>query len=77
MPAEQRTRVEVFLPVRTEMPAYQAVTDWLAEELAFARGGATPVSVLIERAGLFKKLLRGIRLFAARKELPKTRFWLG
>jgi hypothetical protein len=41
MPAEKRTPVEVFLPVRTDSPAYQIVTDWLAEELAYARGGAT------------------------------------
>ena len=41
MPAEKRTRVEVFLPVRTDSPSYQIVTDWLAEELAYARGGAT------------------------------------
>jgi hypothetical protein len=41
MPSEKRTRVEDFLPVRTDFPAYRAVTDWLAEELAYARGGAT------------------------------------
>ena len=41
MPSEKRTRVEIFLPVRTDLPAYQTVTDWLAEELAYARGGAT------------------------------------
>lgn len=36
MPAEQRTRVEVFLPVRTDIPSYQIVTDWLAEEVGKA-----------------------------------------
>ena len=41
MPAQRRTRVEVFLPVRPDFPDYQIVTDWLAEELACARGGAT------------------------------------
>jgi hypothetical protein len=41
MPTSQLTRVEVFLPVRKDLPAYQIVTDWLAEELAYARGGAT------------------------------------
>jgi|SRR5262249_31602271 len=41
MPAEKRTRVEVFLPIRPDIPAFQIVSDWLAEELAYARGGAT------------------------------------
>jgi hypothetical protein len=38
---EKRTRVEIFLPVRTETTAYKTVTDWLSEELALARGGST------------------------------------
>ena len=37
MPSE-RSRVEVFLPIRTDIPAYQIVTEWLAEELPRARG---------------------------------------
>ena len=41
MPLEKRTRVEIFLPIRSDITAYQAVTEWLAEELAFARGGST------------------------------------
>lgn len=41
MPLEKRTRVEIFLPIRSDMVAYGSVTDWLAEELAFARGGST------------------------------------
>ena len=41
MPLEKRTRVEIFLPIRADIAAYQTVTDWLAEELAFARGGST------------------------------------
>ena len=41
MPIEKRTRVEVFLPLRSDLSAYQIVLDWLAEELAFDRGGAT------------------------------------
>jgi hypothetical protein len=38
---EKRTRVEIFLPVRTDTTDYRAVTDWLSEELALARGGST------------------------------------
>ncbi len=41
MPTENRTRVEIFLPVRSDLSAYQTALDWLAEELAFARGGCT------------------------------------
>jgi hypothetical protein len=38
---EKRTRVEIFLPVRTDTTDYKTVTDWLAEELALPRGGST------------------------------------
>ena len=41
MALEKRTRVEIFLPVRTDATAYRTVTDWLSEELALARGGST------------------------------------
>lgn len=41
MALEKRTRVEIFLPVRTDTTDYKAVTDWLSEELALARGGST------------------------------------
>ena len=41
MPVEKRTRVEIFLPIRSDLADYQAITDWLAEELAYARGGST------------------------------------
>ena len=41
MALEKRTRVEIFLPVRTDTTDYRAVTDWLSEELALARGGST------------------------------------
>ena len=41
MPLETRTRVEIFLPIRTDLVLYGTVTDWLAEELAFSRGGST------------------------------------
>jgi hypothetical protein len=39
--SEKRTRVEIFLPVRTDTTDYRAVTEWLSEELALARGGST------------------------------------
>ena len=41
MPTEKRTRVEIFLPVRSDLTAYQTASEWLAEELAFIRGGST------------------------------------
>ena len=41
MPLEKRTRVEIFLPIRGDTVAYGTVTEWLAEELAFSRGGST------------------------------------
>ena len=33
MPLEKRTRVEIFLPIRSDSPEYQTITQWLAEEL--------------------------------------------
>jgi len=39
--SEKRTRVEIFLPVRTDTAIYRIVTDWLSDELALARGGST------------------------------------
>ena len=41
MPIEKRTRVEIFLPIRSDLTAYGVSLDWLADELAFIRGGAT------------------------------------
>ncbi|MDX6531300.1 MAG: hypothetical protein QOH41_3590 [Blastocatellia bacterium] len=41
MPLEKRTRVEIFLPIRSDTVAHKTVTEWLAEELAFSRGGST------------------------------------
>jgi len=41
VPSEKRTRVEIFLPVRTDTADYRAVTEWLSEELALLRGGST------------------------------------
>jgi len=41
VPLEKRTRVEIFIPIRSDSSDYQAITEWLAEELAYARGGST------------------------------------
>ena len=41
MALEKRTRVEIFLPLRSDDLRYRTVTEWLAEELAFSRGGST------------------------------------
>jgi hypothetical protein len=38
---EKRTRVEIFLPIRFDSLKYEIVTEWLAEELAYTRGGST------------------------------------
>ena len=44
MNLERRTRVEIFLPIRFDSLKYEIVTDWLAEELAYTRGGSTLTS---------------------------------
>jgi hypothetical protein len=41
VPSEKRTRVEIFLPLGSNPVVNEPVTEWLAEELAFARGGST------------------------------------
>ena len=41
MPSEKRTRVEIFLPLGSNPVFNEPVTEWLAEELAFTRGGST------------------------------------
>ena len=38
---EKRTRVEIFLPIRADSAEYKIVAEWLAEEMAYARGGST------------------------------------
>lgn len=50
MPIEKRIRVEVFLPLRSDLPNYQVAIDWMAEEFARQRGGATLTAPF---AGLF------------------------
>jgi hypothetical protein len=41
VPFEKRTRVEIFLPLGLDSVVHRTVTEWLAEELTFARGGST------------------------------------
>lgn len=50
MRLEARTRVEVFIPVREDDPAYQVISQWIAEEFAFERGGSTVTTAFL---GLF------------------------
>ena len=56
MASEKRTRLEIFLPVRTDTTDYRAVTEWLWEELALARGGSTLTTPF---AGLHGSALSG------------------
>lgn len=56
MPTENRTRVEIYLPVRSDLSAYQTALDWLAEEFAIARGGSTTTTPF---AGLFASATGG------------------
>jgi hypothetical protein len=44
---EKRVRVEVFIPLRKDDIAYQAVSQWVAEEFAFQRGGSTATTAFI------------------------------
>lgn len=60
MPIENRTRVEFYLPVRSDNIAYQSVLDWLAEDLAHSRGGSTTTTPF---AGLFSSA-EGSRLIS-------------
>lgn len=41
MRIEKRTRVEISIPVRSDLANYQLALDWLADDLAFSRGGVT------------------------------------
>lgn len=56
MPIENRTRVEIYLPVRSDIASYQVTLDWLAGELATSRGGSTTTTPF---AGLFSSAGRG------------------
>ena len=56
MPLEKRTRVEFFLPIKTDASDYLTITDWLAEKLAYSRGGSTLTSPF---TGLYVSSTRG------------------
>jgi hypothetical protein len=56
VPFEKRTRVEFYLPIRTDISDYRTITDWLAEELAYSRGGSTLTSPF---TGLYVSATRG------------------
>ena len=47
MRIEARTRVEVFVPVREGDLAYQVISQWIAEEFAFERGGSTVTTTFV------------------------------
>jgi hypothetical protein len=44
---EPRTRVEVFIPVREDELAYQVISQRVAEEFAFERGGSTVTTTFV------------------------------
>jgi hypothetical protein len=44
---EKRARVEVFIPLREDDLAYQTVSQWVAEEFAFRRGGSTTTTAFL------------------------------
>jgi hypothetical protein len=46
VPFQKRTRVEVFLPLGFDSVVHRSVTEWLAEELTFARGGSDITTLL-------------------------------
>lgn len=65
MPTEKRTRVEFYLPVRSDISAYQSTLDWLAGELAISRGGVTtttPFAGLFTSAGRAELVSDAIRI---------------
>lgn len=47
MSPEKRARVEVFIPLREDDLAYQTVSQWVAEEFAFRRGGSTTTTAFL------------------------------
>lgn len=65
MPIEKRTRVEIFLPLRFDIPAYQVAIDWMASEFVYLRGGATltaPFAGFFASAGRYEIVEDAIRV---------------
>ena len=56
MALAKRTRVEILLPISRDTTVFKTVTDWLAEELAYSRGGSTLTSPF---TGLYVSSTRG------------------
>lgn len=72
MPTEQRIRVEIFLPLRSDILSYQIAIDWMAEEFARQRGGATlaaPFAGLFASAGQTALVENAIRILFSDFEL--------
>lgn len=65
MRTERRTRVEISIPVRSDLANYQLALDWLADDLAFSRGGVTittPLSGLFLSSGNAELISDAIRI---------------
>lgn len=73
MPSEKRTRVEIFLPLGSDSVIHGTVTEWLAEELAFARGGST---VTTPFTGLYLSATEGDILRDAVAFYSVTSIWI-
>ncbi len=65
MPIEKRTRIEIFLPLRSDLPAYQIAIEWITEEFAYLRGGATltaPFTGFFASSGRFDIIEDAVRI---------------
>ena len=72
MRIERRTRVEISIPVRSDLANYQLALDWLADDLAFSRGGVTittPFSGLFLSSGHAELISDAIRIIFCDFEL--------
>lgn len=45
MHLEKRTRVEIFLPIGSDLLQSRKMMEWLADELAYAQGGSSLTSL--------------------------------
>lgn len=72
MRTEKRIRVEISLPVRSDLSNYQIALNWLADELALSRGGitiTTPFSGLFSSLGHAELISDAIRILYCDFEL--------
>lgn len=75
MRIENRIRVEISLPVRSDLSNYQIAIDWLADEFALSRGGATittPFSGLFSSLGHAELISDAVRILYCDFELDPT-----